>query len=166
MVVVDKTLVPLARVCSLCSKVFFPPNPEARPLYCSPRHREDARLSRKRWTLHHGGRCPVPHKRTFETVQEADEACIPGQGLNAYRCVCGSLHIGHPDTKKKFGIADMVAIDTVLALNETLHKLHEETGRDDRVLRELATVKHVLAELESRYDRKSWIEKIKHWVRR
>lgn len=155
---------PLSRICSLCSRVFFPTDPDARPLYCTRQHAKDANYQRRRWKNHKGGHCPNPIKRTFTTVEDADKACERMSGMNTYRCLCGELHVGHPDRAKKFGVADMVDLDTVDALREKLGVLSETTAHEQHVQAELETVRTVLADLEARLDnRNGWLTRLAAW---
>jgi hypothetical protein len=82
--------------------------------YCSVRHGKKASRGRQRRGLEVTARlidrpgvlCPTPFKRGYGAQQTAQYAANElggdAEGVRPYRCVCGTLHVGHaPGTKRQ-----------------------------------------------------------------
>lgn len=80
------------------------------PVYCSPvckRRAAKARARRRAQrledfharTTQSGPLCPTPYKRSYATWELATETLTafrpPDPTLQAYRCTCGAIHLGH-----------------------------------------------------------------------
>ena len=93
-------------VCSFCRREFYWVCNDAhsnsiynRPSYCSNRHREEARLLRRRVEQSGGDVCPFPGKKSFVERDDALAVIVANHygddGLFPYLCVCGLWHNGH-----------------------------------------------------------------------